>query len=605
MAKAIGIDIGSRAAKVAVVDGGPGSAKLLRFASVEHELDDSGRLTPAAALDSLRKALSQAKGPRNAASYALPAERCVVREISVPFSQEDQIRKVVKFEFEPHLHSAAIEDVVLDYVVTGDQTVGKRLLIFAALKERLSGQLDQLREVGVDPLHVDSDVTALFNVASAAGAFEEHPNALVIDIGARTTKALFVADGQLKVARSIRLGSESVRRKTAAGLDGDREAAERALEHATGVEALAEAPDLDANTTDIVISVEEVEAAIASAQQTTFMDRVLRETQRTLPLLAADAGPTCVYLTGGGSMHPNARQRIAGQFGCEVRDLPVLDAVSHDLPPSEAASIAAGGAVAIGTALKVLGNDAGGIDFRQEEFRFARKFDQLKSPLAWGVTFAFLAVFLLFLAEFMKIQRADRELRDLKAAVKEQLDEDVLNLYRDTISDHKPLSEPTRESAYFRGYEANLKTIQNHMKNELGLATEVPPVLSSLRVWNEVLDSFASVRQRNSNPKVEYLFIEQEKYDQDKAELKVVVESYEAGQLLIEQLKKRPLFVSVEPISPRAREDGRIELEIKIEYDEFWNELDEDGGEDSAALPSDPVRTATAEPADGEEGGGR
>lgn len=594
MAKALGIDIGSHSVKVAVLDGGPKGAKLLRFAEVQHDLGEEARLSPATVLSTLREALSRAKAPKNAGCLALPAERCVVREISVPFSQDEQIRKVVKFEFEPHLHSAAIEDIVLDYVPVGTQNVGTRLLIFAVLKERLRNQLAQLAQVGVDPLHVDSDLTALFNVAAGSGAFEEHPTCLVIDIGARTTNALFVQDGALKVARSIRLGADSARRNTRTALEGDDDATEKALEAATGVEALAEAPEIDPDTTDIVFSVEQVEAAIATAQQSSFMDRVLRETQRTLPLLGVDARPTCVYLTGGGSAHPNARQRIADQFGCEVLDLPVLAAVQHDLPPSEAETIGRSGAVAIGTALKVLGQDAGGIDFRQEDFRFARRFDQIKSPLAWAVTFAFLAVFLLFLSEFMRIQRVDKELAQLKQVVVQELDDDVLAAYEETIADSKPLTAPKTEAAFFRGYEQNLRTVRNHMKNELGLATEVPRILSSLSVWQEVMGAINEVRRRNSKDKVEFLVIEQEQYDQEEVELKVVVESYQAGELLIDRLKERSLFMSVQPVSPRAREDGRIELEIKIEIDPEWN-LAEDAAGESAAVDAGPERTAAAE----------
>ena len=97
MAKAAGIDIGSRACKVAVVDGSPKGAKLLRFAEREYELEEGEAITPSIVLDALRKALADAKAPKQATCLALPAEQCILREVSVPFTQDDQIAKIASF----------------------------------------------------------------------------------------------------------------------------------------------------------------------------------------------------------------------------------------------------------------------------------------------------------------------------------------------------------------------------------------------------------------------------------------------------------------------------------------------------------------------------
>ena len=113
MARAMGLDVGTHACKVAVVDGSGRSARLVRFAEVPYEAGEGGIPTRETIAAGIRKAVSDARGPRHAASHALPAEQCILREIGVPFDQDEQIRKTVKFEFEPHLHSGAIEDVQL------------------------------------------------------------------------------------------------------------------------------------------------------------------------------------------------------------------------------------------------------------------------------------------------------------------------------------------------------------------------------------------------------------------------------------------------------------------------------------------------------------
>jgi Tfp pilus assembly PilM family ATPase len=119
VAKGVGLDIGSRACKVAVLSGGGKSAKLLRYAEKQYEVAEGGALTPAAVLAAMRAALAEARAPKNSVCFAMAAEQCTLREITVPFDDDDQIKKIVKFEFEPHLHSQALEDVVIDYVKTG------------------------------------------------------------------------------------------------------------------------------------------------------------------------------------------------------------------------------------------------------------------------------------------------------------------------------------------------------------------------------------------------------------------------------------------------------------------------------------------------------
>ncbi len=595
MAKAVGIDIGARAVKLAVVDGGPKGAKLLRF--VERPYETEGAPTQTEILDALKKALAAAKAPKNAACFAMPAERCVLREVSVPFTQDDQIAKVVKFEFEPHLHSAAIEDVIVDYITTGPSRTGTRLLVMACIKTNLSQLLDELKQAGIDPLHVDVDVAALWNVAAAAGVTAADPNCLILDVGARTTKTLLVQDGLLKVARSIRIGSDSARKRLTTDFEGDAAEAEKALEAASGVEALA-APVEVAGTLEIVHSVGAIETAVAKSRADQFLRRVVRETQRTLPMMGDESAITRIYVTGGGiADHPNTRHELEERFGVPVVDLPVQDAVGHDLPPSEAEDLRRSGAVAVGTALKVLGIDVADIDLRQDEFRFARTFDQLKNVLAFGVTFAFFAVFLLFLATFMKKQRLDLELEKLVKATHEKLDAEVFQAYRENVSDARPLMISQDPQKYFQTAESSIKKINNHLENELGLGTSVPPVISALEIQQAVMASLKAVRG-----KVEFLAIKSEDYDQEKATVSVIVGQLQDIDTIVTELSKHTpekggtLFESVDNQPPRPTKLQRYDVPIRLTI----AARDSEPAEDTGALEPDGTREV-----DTAKGGGK
>jgi type IV pilus assembly protein PilM len=564
LAKAVGLDIGSRACKVAVLSGGGKGAKLLRYAEKEYETGEAGALTPAAVLVAMRAALAEARAPKSSVCYALAAEQCTLREITVPFDDDDQIKKIVKFEFEPHLHSAAVEDVIIDYVKTGSSKGRARLLVIAAAKDMLRGRLDQLKEAGVDPLHVDVDVASLFNTAKQSKALEEHPDCLIIDIGARTTKTLLVQDGRLKIARSIRLGGHGPLQRLTTEFEGDADAARRAMEDAASVEALAATP-AHASTLEIVASVRAIEAAAAGAQESDFLGRVLRETQRTLPTLGSEKPLTRIFVTGIGAARPHARQRISEHYGVEVEDLPTMRAVSHSLPPSKADEIGRTGAVAIGAALKVLGIDAGEIDLRREEFRFARTFDAVKVALATGMTLIFFGFFLFLLSKMFELKTVRKERDDLQTLMKKELGAGVFDEYEQGVRDARQRSEADRAKdkdpeLYFSRTKTRLADIRDHLKNQLGLATEVPPIRSCLETWSVVMSCAKEIR-----PKVTYMAFRNEHYDQEKAVINVVFGDLPDIDALAAALRRHTeIFDAVDQAAPKPEKDKGYSADIKL-----------------------------------------
>lgn len=584
MAKAIGIDIGTRACKVAVVDGGPKGARLVRFAEAEYAVGAGGAPTAEDVIAGIRKALAEAKGPKGAASFAMPAEQLVLREITVPFEQEEQVRKVLKFEFEPHLHAGAIEDYVIDFVRTGTANLGpgktgSRVLVLAAAKEGIRARLEQLKAAAVDPLHIDVDIAALFNVAKHSGALDAHPNCLVIDIGARTTKALAIREGKLRVARSIRIGARGARKELENRLDGDGAAAQRALDASSLPEGL-NAPADGPSTVEIVASVSEIEAAVARAVQDDFLGRMLRETARTLPASGDGAPITCVYLTGGGAMHRRARDRIASHFGVEVKDLPVLAHLPNSMAPSEQTTAAAVGAVAIGSALKVIGIDEGKIDLRQDEFRFSRTFDRVKFAAAACVTLLFFCVFLYALTAFVGMQKAERELKALRAEIVAKVDDDVFKKYEALkLPDARSAPQASGDNATaIKQTKEYLTSVRTHLQNELGLATEVPPIRSCLETWMTVSKALADLRT-----KIPYLLVKSEKYVQGQGDVTLVVnEATDAETVKLKLLEMKSIVKSAETRPPKRSKDGtKAEVTIHLEFVEKTNEENE-GGEEAA-----------------------
>jgi len=248
-----------------------------------------------------------------------------------------------------------------------------------------------------------------------------------------------------------------------------------------------------------------------------------------------------------------------------VFDLPVGDAVTHDLAPSDADRLTRSGAVALGAALKVVGLDAGDIDLRQEDFRFARTFDQVKNALATGVTLVFFAVFLFWLSLFMERQKVNKELARLQQTTIDELQADVFDVYAESVRDARRVQINNDPDKYFQTTKTALGKVRGHLKNELGLATEIPPIISCLETWQATMESVRAIRD-----KVEFLAIKQEDYDQDKAIVTVVVGDYADTDKIVTSLRRHSvaqggrLFEEVANRAPRPTSDGRIEVPIEI-----------------------------------------
>src|SRR5258707_15531134 len=115
MAKGTGIEIGATTVTVAEVEG---SAKKFRVtaagrAPIEAAAPGDERIK--AVSQAARAAMKAARAGREQVVVSIPACDVIIREIQLPFTDEDQIRKVIKFESESHLHSCDIDDVVIGF----------------------------------------------------------------------------------------------------------------------------------------------------------------------------------------------------------------------------------------------------------------------------------------------------------------------------------------------------------------------------------------------------------------------------------------------------------------------------------------------------------
>ena len=90
----VGLELTGSSIKVAVVDGNSSKASLKSF--VHRKIDAKKGETEDDIISVLTEAFKEAKAPKNSVTASVRAQDCMLREIVVPFLEDDKIRKTVK-----------------------------------------------------------------------------------------------------------------------------------------------------------------------------------------------------------------------------------------------------------------------------------------------------------------------------------------------------------------------------------------------------------------------------------------------------------------------------------------------------------------------------
>jgi Tfp pilus assembly PilM family ATPase len=510
LARAVGLDIGARHVRLVEVEASGRGLRVLRLGERDCIVPEGADREEAVreAVDSLFK---DTKASRDEVVLAWPAETCTIREISVPFRETDQIRRVVKYEFESHLHAQAIEDVVVDFVAVADTKEGKRLLAVAAPKGPLRARLEALAKAKVDPVAVDTDLMALATAASAAGLLAENPDCVLVDIGSRSTKIIVIREGRVRAARALLGGFDASSDAPAAPEPG---------------EGLAPADAPASTATAVAVHGDRVSAAAT---------RIVREVSRTIASAAPGVVFPVVFVSGRGSVAPGAREVLASGLGIEVRPLDVLGRSVHPVPAEQIEETGAAFATAIGAGAHALGIGPDLMDLRREDLAYARRFDQVKGGIAAVLALLLLAVgFLLWRTKNEK-EAANAEFGKMIARLT-QTSEAAEKEYRAALGEDlaKKLRPPSgREVDAVPDARIRVKQMNDYLHNELGISTEVPLIRSSLEVLKSVHEAIKSVREQ-----LDYCLVTKTEISQKEVQINILVSASEHADILKKAFQK-------------------------------------------------------------------
>jgi len=511
MARSVGLEIHTRGVRAVELVGSGKKIRVQRY--VERPVTPRGGMPDP---EELQEALSEifrgGRFAKNAVVGCIEARDTVTREIPVPFKADDQIRKVIKYEVEHHLHDCDADDVIVQYVKVGESGDGANLLVFAAKKVDISRGIEACRGAGVEMLAIDLDALGALHAVEFAGLLEDAPNSVLINIGHRSTEILFLREGKLRAVRSVRMGVDSIAQGLARDMDiefAEADAKITDISHGS-VEGDLFIPvdgglDIKADTEK---SHAELEQDLFRQKRDEFVARLKREYVRSSAALGAAGEVDQILVTGPGLRIPDLLDLLSARIGKPLEAFRPSEHFEGKINGNgkdgeQEQDFEACSAVVLGLALKGLGHDSLGLDFRREDLKVANRFELLKNSLAVAVTLVFLMLMgasFLFVYEkstlrrdvFSRIQTdAYQEMDTVCQAYAKLGDAIVPERYKVKARDIE--KEPPPHQTLKR-YSKALRRMEKRLAKKVG-GEGLEPIHSALARWNAIMGAVSKLHK--------------------------------------------------------------------------------------------------------------
>ncbi len=405
----IGIDLGSYAVKVAVIDRSFRSFAFTEFYERRIQYNDLLSAEESTAI-ALQGVIDDFNLTWDAACVGFPAQRVTARLLTFPFSSSKKIDQTVNFEIESFV-PFDMDQIVLDYTVAWQTKDASRVMAVYVQKGELVKELTMLSTVDLDPRYVSIEGVDQIGLVNLGMVPPEGAYA-IIDIGHAKTTVTIGRGKHLGYVRALSLAGKAVTEAIAAKLSVPYEEAER-LKIEMGHLPLAGEEVVDEISRD-------VGDAIASVMQ----DIMLHLRQTLFTYHETEGLPVeGIYLCGGTSRLPGLDRFLSDALKLNVAFLNCsefhfsrldrADAHRHVIP--QALALALRGAAGTGADMNL----------RKGEFAFKGDVEQFggnvrKIGFVVGVI-VFLAL-INFTAKYYSVKRqVDRMGGDIVALVKQAL----------------------------------------------------------------------------------------------------------------------------------------------------------------------------------------
>lgn len=367
-----------------MLDGSARKHRITAFKAAEFPVGEEDPV--AAAVACLKEVVKSHSIPMDNVALAVDTGMGAFRTLKLPFSDNDKIREVIKFELESELPQWNIDDVVVDFMPIEKTEKETTLLVSAVPKTQLERVIELCEHAGLEPLDIELEATAMVNAAFSADICHVDDAQILLHVGEFSTSVVVVDAGKVRSVRAIHIGalSHDPRR-----LPIDEPAEASASRNPEGAEETEQGP---------AVSPEELQRRLENA-----VSRIRRELGRTLSG-ARTANPIdSIFVCG---------MELSNLVGTHVLDVPIYELDVFEADSGQPAEGTAPLVVAYGVALRQLGGAMIPASLRREELRYTGAFERVELPLAVAALMmvTWLSVFCIFELNRVRLRDADVDL---------------------------------------------------------------------------------------------------------------------------------------------------------------------------------------------------
>ncbi len=210
----LGLDIGYGGMKLVEIRNEKGRARLVTYAYVNlpsDSLDKSLLNDVPAAADLLKKMMQKARVTTNKVISALPLSSVFSTILSVPSTDEKEVKELVNTQIKKVLpwpiEEAVVDMKVIDKVEKTDTIkAATRVMVSAAPKSLVTKYTEIFKAAGLQPVWLETEGFA--EIRSLIG--KDRSTIMIIDVGSLRTNILVVEKGIPFVIRSIATGGNAI-----------------------------------------------------------------------------------------------------------------------------------------------------------------------------------------------------------------------------------------------------------------------------------------------------------------------------------------------------------------------------------------------------------
>ena len=362
----LGLDIGQSTIKaVLFTRKGLTGGRILAAETVD--INVCGGIEPA-----LKKLAENKSFHNTPCCISLPLADIMFRQVSLPFRDDNKIRKTLPFELEP-LIPFAISEIVTDYL----KVHSNGLLVAATTKKAIQDWITLIESNLGEVLVIDISSAAL------TSAILENKDAkacgVLLDIGASSTTAVFYENGTIVQLRSLAIGGNQI--------------------------TAALATDMSAQTSQAELTKINADYSAAGAKVSDLCHKFCLELKNTIEFMKLNdilqSDLSQIALTGGGCLFPPLKKELENYFALPVETLDLARSkqieIEGNLQGKYQPQIMN---TALAAAMRIF-NGKTSFNFRQGEFAAKNVLIKLKEQLRRAAVVAGIIIFLAVVNQFL------------------------------------------------------------------------------------------------------------------------------------------------------------------------------------------------------------